>query len=173
MNWKSKSIFLSATGLFLMASTLPGSAQKVGSYTGSSADGNTISLNITGSPGAYTITGMSVGFTAQCKSGVATEGWGFSLNIPVVSGASTPFVSNNDEYYIDGALHFTSNTKIEGTIASRTSVFVPGPIPPTAAHFCLSAKQNFTLKFESTSIPMSIGPGNAVVHRIDPETPPY
>jgi hypothetical protein len=113
-----------------MAFTLPGSAQKAGSYAGSSADGNTISLTITGSPGAYTIAGMSVGFSAQCKSGVADEAWGFFLGIPVVSGASTPFVSKNDEYYIDGALHFTSNTKIEGTIASRTSVFVPSPRQP-------------------------------------------
>lgn len=173
MNWKTKSICLSATGIFLVASTLPGIAQKVGSYTGQSADGNTVSLTVTGSPGSYEIGNMSVGFTAPCKSGTATEGWGFTLNTPLASNGSTPFVSRNDEYYISGGLHFTSNTKIEGNIESRTAVFVPGPTPPTAAHFCHSPKQSFTLKFQSTSMPVSIGPGNQVVHRIDPETPPY
>jgi hypothetical protein len=170
MNWKSKA-FLSATGIFLIA--FPVSAQRVGSYTGKSADGNVVNLTIAGSPGAYTISGLSVGFTAQCKTGTADEGWGFSVNTPIVIGGNTTFVGKNDEVYINGTLHFTTNKKIEGSITSRTAVFIPGPTPPTAAHFCQSSKQSFTSNFESASVPLSIGPGNDVVHRIEPETPPY
>ena len=41
-------------------------AQEAGSYAGTSADNNTISLTVTETSGVFTVTSMSVGFTANC-----------------------------------------------------------------------------------------------------------
>ena|SRR5665213_3302784 len=62
-----------------------------------------------------------------------------------ISGGSTDFLSHNDYYYSTGSMHFSGNNTIKGTITSYSALFVPGPTPPKASQFCVSAKQAFTL----------------------------
>lgn len=139
-------------------------AQSAGTFAGTSADGGTISMVIAGTSPNFTITAMNVNFLAACKhpAGTANEGWGFSLNIPVVA-AGTNFHSGNDYYDITGLAKFPNNHSIKGTITSLTATFVPGSTPPDAAHFCASPKQAFQLTKEPADakiVPAS--PGTAV-----------
>src|SRR5579862_4633765 len=108
--------------------------------------GATISLVVSHSGSAYTVTSMSVGMIAPCKKtgNTANEGWGFGLNQDISSG-SADFTSQNDYYYTTGSMHFVGHTQIKGTITSYTATFVPGMTPPKQAQFCTSAKQAFTL----------------------------
>ncbi len=56
-------------------------AQQAGTYSGTSADNNTISMTVTESGGVFTVTSASVGFVADCNvpGNTVTEGWGFFL----------------------------------------------------------------------------------------------
>lgn len=140
-------------------------AQSAGSFAGQSADNSTISLTVTNTGGTYTVTGMSVGFTADCKkTGLsATEGWGFFLGDDITSG-STNFTSSNDYYYITGSMHFSGNNTIKGAITSYTATFVPGAAPPKQAQFCTSPKQAFTLTKEAPGADtVTAAPGTSVL----------
>jgi hypothetical protein len=139
-------------------------AQSAGSFAGQSADGNTISLTVTDTAGVFEVTGMSVGFMADCKrtGGSVSEGWGFFLGDDISSGA-TDFNSHNDYYYITGSMHFSGNNTIKGTITSYTATFVPGATPPKQAQYCVSPKQAFTLAKQSPGAAIvSAAPGTAV-----------
>jgi hypothetical protein len=61
-----KSIF--AASIVSALCTIGGAhAQSAGSFAGSSADGNTISLTVTDTGGVYTVTGMSVGILQEAR----------------------------------------------------------------------------------------------------------
>ena len=139
----SKFIAVFAGALFTATSAM---AQLAGTYLGTSADGNTISMVVTESGGVFTATTVNVGFVASCNvpGSTVSEGWGFSLNQPFVSGALN-FTSHNDYYYIFGKAHFSGNTVIKGVITSLTATFAPGSTPPIKSQFCKSPNQAFTL----------------------------
>lgn len=122
------------------------SAQSAGSFSGTSDDGAPISLNVSHSGSAYTITTMDVNMFAPCKKfgDTASEGWGFTLSQDITSGSAN-FTSHNDYYYTTGSMHFVGHTQINGTITTYTATFVPGATPPAQAQFCVSKKQSFTL----------------------------
>jgi hypothetical protein len=141
-------MIFAAAALALMAGTAQ--AQKAGTYAGTSVDGGSISVTVTGTAGNFTLSNMNVNFQAACThpARTANEGWGFFLGQAIVSGDNN-YHSGNDYYDIRGALHFPSNNKIVGNITSVTAVFVPGDNPPIKAQFCKSAKQGFTLLFQT------------------------
>jgi hypothetical protein len=121
------------------------SAQLAGTYSGHTADNNSISMVVTESGGIFTATTMNVGFVADCNTGNSvSEGWGFLANQQFVSKAMN-FTSHNDYYYIYGNAHFSGNTVIKGVITSVTATFQPGHTPPIRAQFCSSPKQAFML----------------------------
>ena len=141
-------------------------AQQVGTYSGTSADGQTITMQVTETSGQFFFGNVNVHFEATCThpAGTADEGWGFFLGQQIVSG-SNDFHSGNDYYDITGSLHFPNNKTIKGTITSVTAVFVPGSSPPKAAHFCKSAKQAFTLTTTPAPVIAPVKPGTAVTYR--------
>jgi len=121
-------------------------AQKVGTYSGTAADGTFVSFSVTKPAANFQFTNGDVNFMAACTNPARTanEGWGFFLGQDIVAG-SNPFHSSNDYYDVRGAMHFVNNNTISGQITSFTAVFVPGQDPPKTAQFCKSAKQGFTL----------------------------
>ena len=142
-------------------------AQKAGSYEGSTPDGGYMSFTVAGSSGDYSITTMNVNFVATCNhpSGTASEGWGFSLYQTIVPGVND-FHSANDYYDIVGTLRFPNKNTVKGTIQSRTAVFVPGSSPPTAAYFCKTVKESFTLTYQGPAkAPLVHNAMDAVVHK--------
>lgn len=143
-------------------------AQAAGSFAGTSADGQTISLTVTQSGSTFTVTGMSVGMSAFCKKlgDTMDEGWGFFSGADISSGAAD-FTSHNDYYYITGSMHFVGHTTIKGTITSYTATFAPGDTPPKQAQFCTSAKQAFTLNADAPGKVLPL-PSNVDTGRLKP-----
>lgn len=139
-------------------------AQAVGTYSGTSADGGFITLSVQKPAGTFTFTMGDVNFMPQCTkpSRIASEGWGFSLNQPIVAGTNN-IHSGNDYYDFTLALHFVNNKTIKGTITSVTAVFVPGSTPPNASQFCKAAKQTFALTLQPVPVMDPVKPGTAVV----------
>jgi hypothetical protein len=74
--------FVLASAMALICVTAA-QAQKVGTYTGQSADGNFMSMSVTESGGVFSISSANVNFVANCDSGgTASEGWGFFSEYP-------------------------------------------------------------------------------------------
>jgi hypothetical protein len=132
-----------------------GEAQQVGTYSGTTADGNGLSftVGIDQNTGAYEFTGAGIGFTAYCKKSNYdfNTGWSFGLGQDIVSGSNNVVVNANqyNYFYINYNLTFTDNNTIQGTVNSDTAVFEPGE-PPTKADFCKAPKnQTFTATFQT------------------------
>jgi len=156
---------LGFSALISIALIAAAQAQKVGTYSGTAADGTFISFSVTESGGIFSFANGDVNFQAQCThpSRVASEGWGFFLGQQIVPGTND-FHSGNDYYDTRGSMHFVNNKVIKGTITSVTAVFVPGADPPKNAQFCKSAKQTFTLNFQTAPTLAPVRPGTAVAH---------
>ena len=121
-------------------------AQSAGVFTGTSDDGQFISVTVTKSGSTYTVTNMSVNFAATCKHTGLTDNdsWGFYLGDDI-SGGSLNFSTKNHYYDMEGSMQFAGKLKIKGKITTYEAVFVPGPMPPKQSQFCISAKQDFLL----------------------------
>jgi hypothetical protein len=158
---KGRILLVSAAAFALACGSA--SAQKAGSYSGQTADNNTISLTVTGTSPNFSVGGMNVGFVADCArtGNSVSEGWGFFLGQPIVSGEND-FTSHNDYYWFVGTFHFVNNNTIKGTIVSYTATFVAGDDPPRKAQFCVSPKQAFTLTYQGTAAKAPIEAGTAV-----------
>jgi len=148
----------------LVCAAAPAVAQQVGTYAGTTKDGNFVSFGVDKQGGNFVLTNADVTFTAACKhpDGTTNEGWGFFVG-QNISGKKVSFVSNDDYYYISANLTFTSDKKIKGDIESRTAVFVPGATPPNASHFCISKKQSLTATFQAAGAVQGIPAGGAIV----------
>lgn len=161
----SSAIFRHLMALCLVGFATGALAQKVGTYSGTADDGSFVSFTVSKTGSTFSFTNGDVNFQAQCTKpdGVANEGWGFFLGQDIVNG-DNPFHSGNDYYDIRGSMHFSNDNTIKGTLTSVTAVFVPGDDPPKKAHFCKSAKQGFTLKFQTAPQTPPVAPGTSVHH---------
>ncbi|HUJ47212.1 MAG TPA: hypothetical protein VLV55_08785 [Rhizomicrobium sp.] len=159
-----RSAFLLSVALISAAPVSALHAQMVGTYVGTTEDGSLMTMAVTESAGVFYLGASSVNFTAQCTdpSRTVSGGEGFFLGQPI-SESTTNFAWGDDNYDFRGALHFASNKVIKGTITSRTAALVPGD-PPRKSQFCESAKQPFTLTFQTAPIFFPELPGTTVVH---------
>src|SRR5690242_19288570 len=120
-------------------------AQLFGTYPGSSADGELMSMSVIQAGSTLSIGNADVNMRVDCyhPGRLDYEGWGFYLGQDIVA-ANINFHTGN--HYCDsrGMFYFYNAKAIRGTVSSVTAVFVPGPDPATAAQFCSSPTQNFT-----------------------------
>lgn len=171
----SVTLALAALSAIAISATINGAcAQQVGTYSGTTANGTTVTVNVTESNGVFSIGNMNIGFLASCDKGQPTsEGWGFFLGQTIPdAGASMNFISQNHYYYTTGKLRFSSNTKIKGNVLARTAVFFPHN-PPAQSRFCASANETFTATYTGPSSFLGVGPGHAVVRQNQTEIAPY
>lgn len=130
----------------LCAVSAPASAQTAGTYSGASADGQTVSFVVgTDSNNVLAITGASIDFAAPCKGGTAPtlySGWGFGADA-VITNRKAVLVAPDPYFYITANLKFVGST-ITGTITTKTAYLDPGKTPPKLADFCESPLQAFT-----------------------------
>jgi hypothetical protein len=124
----------------------PGSAQTAGTYTGTSADGQTVSFTVgTDSDSNLAVTGASIGFAAPCKGGTAPtlySGWGFSADA-VIANHKTTMTAPDPFFYIVADMHF-SGSSVTGKIITIAPYLDPGKTPPNKADFCESPAQAFS-----------------------------
>ena len=159
----------SAAAILAVAVPMNAWAQQVGTYNGTTADGNSVSFTVGVDPsnGDFEITGATIFFTATCQvtGDMVNTGWGFGMGQDIVGGTA-PFQSG-DEYfdiYSPANIVFHGTQTVTGHLVSRTAVFRSGT-PPTQAEFCISPSQAFTATFSTTdrASPLPVG-STAVYH---------
>ena len=132
------------------------SAQKVGTYTGTSADGQSISITIgtDSNTGLLQVQGWNYGIASACSGGttfntawgLGTDGTGNDLD-----GATGTYKNAYIYVYVTSTFRFVRN-EIIGTLASYTPTFAPvASGRPTKAIFCTSKNQKFTATFVEPS----------------------
>jgi hypothetical protein len=152
--------------LCAMAVSTAGWAQQAGTYTGTSADGQTVSFTVgTDSDNDLAVTGASIGFQAPCKGGTMPtlySGWGFGTDA-VISAHKANMVAADPYFYITADLKFSGST-VSGSITTRTPDLDPGNTPPTKADFCESPKQAYSATLGGTGPSTPALPAGTMVH---------
>jgi len=138
--------------LCAMAVSTAGWAQTAGTYTGTSADGQAISLVVgLDSNSVLAVTGASISYVAPCKGGSAPTlytGWGFGTDTVITAHKAT-MTATDPFFYIVADMHF-SGSNVSGFITSRSPYLDPANTPPVRADFCESPKQAFSATLGAT-----------------------
>jgi hypothetical protein len=144
-------------------------AQTAGTYSGTTADGNPISMTVMGSGSDYAVTGFTLNYTADCAhSGSSLFGnFASGANFPLTNGAADFSLTVFQSVYTFGSLHFVGNHTIKGTITTDQAAFDPGSTPPKRAEFCESPKQAFTMDKGAPADAQTLKPVVAVTRAAD------
>ena len=138
--------------------TSAASAQVAGTYAGTSADGQSISISVTfdSGTGLYEITGATVWYNVHC-TGLGTgitinEGLGWNPGTELNPGANQMTFSGNEEnIFANLGWHKYSNA-FTGNIDTRIAALVPnGAARPNHVMYCESASQPLTLTYQGPS----------------------
>ena len=127
----------------------------LGTYNGTSADGNSLSIVVAADPkdGDPELTYLGLNLTAPCKPTdldyTLQTGWGFDASIDIPKSGrikiSTPF----SYITVEANLVFAADGSVSGTITSYEPVLYPVGPKPTRALFCTSPEQTLSLTLES------------------------
>jgi hypothetical protein len=143
---------LAFTALCTVALGSAASAQTAGTYSGTSADGQTVSFVVgTDGDSNLAVTSASIGFAAPCKGGTAPtlySGWGFGTDAVIVNHKTT-MTAPDPYFYIVATLKFSGST-VTGNISTKTPYLDPGKTPPKVADFCESPVQAFSATLGGT-----------------------
>jgi hypothetical protein len=135
----------SAAACLMLAVPSVAFGQAAGTYSGTSADGGTISMTVSETSGKFAITGFSMSFTADCAHGGSVDNnFSAGTNFPITGGKADFADELFQSIYTFGNLHFVGTDAIKGTITTDDVTFAPGT-PPKRAEFCAVPKQAFQL----------------------------
>ena len=126
------------------------SAQQAGTYSGTIADGSTISftLGADSSTGSLQVQSFNFNFKDACSPGAFTfdSGWGLGGNGPDITGSKSTYTYSFGYLYMTATMKF-SGSGVTGTILNATPTFVApttaGSEPKKAA-YCSSKKQTYS-----------------------------
>ncbi len=150
--------FTRAAGLTIAAGSiglllpLTASAQQVGTYTGTSATGQTVTVTVglDAGTGQYQLTEIDGGITENCAKGDNPQvgwGWGFQMGQDF-SGTLVTNTLYTSTLYVKTTLKFVGTDTIKGQfVSSAPSFVVSSTVPPTQIQLCHSGKVPFTLSF--------------------------
>ena len=148
-------------GAAMMAAAIatPAAAQVAGTYSGTSADGQSLTFVVATDPntGELAVTSAGIYFSAPCRDStyILNTGWGFGLAADIKKG--TVRISEYDNYYhFAVTLTFASDGQsATGTIASTSPTLYPDSAKPTKALFCTSPEQalSLTLQLDAPATP--------------------
>src|SRR5437868_246007 len=127
------------------------SAQVAGTYSGTSADGQSISITVTfdSGTGFYEITGATVFYSARC-TGLGTgisinEGLGWDPGTELPPGANQMTFSGNEENIFANIGWHKSTNAFTGNIDTRIAALVPNGVSrPNHVMYCESASEPLT-----------------------------
>jgi len=159
---------ISAAAGFALFQPPPASAQQVGTYAGKTANGDFIEVLVakdTGT-GKLELTDISYDFTATCAAtgGKVVTSYGIGLETDIVNHKAT-FESEGISLWVTGNIDFETVNEATGKIRSLIAAFKPGMTEgatPTAAEFCVSASQTFSVTFQ-TNPAAAVAPSGARV----------
>ena len=153
---KKLSCLLAAAGLAFGAHAAH--AQTAGNYTGTIADGSTMSFTVgNDANNVLAVTSFGFSFTDTCHPGSSTlaSGWGLAADAPITAGKAT----YKDKFaYLNLLVTFTfSGSTATGTIANQAPTFAPyHGAKPTKAVFCSSPTQTFSASIPAPSAPRAL-----------------
>lgn len=143
-----------------MAWTGTALAVTAGTYSGTAADGSSVSFTVgKDSGGKLAVISAYMGFNAKCKGAIPSTfstGWGFDTDA-VIKNDSASFVYGNggaDYFYVPLSFSF-SGTSVTGKESFQTAILVSSTKAPGAAEFCYSASQAYSATLAaSPSLPI-------------------
>jgi len=145
---------LSIYGAAVIAAALaiPATAQEVGTYSGTSADGQGLSFAVGTDPnnGDPQLINATIFFSAPCKNStyVLSTGWGFGLSNDIVRG-KVKFVTPDNYFTFTVNLTFSADGQsATGTIESVAPTLYKVGAHPTKALICTSPSQALSLTLQ-------------------------
>jgi hypothetical protein len=155
-----------AAAIFLVALPTIASAQQVGTYNGTTADGNSVSfvVGFDAVNNVDEITGATIGFSATCSTGdVTNQTWGFGVGEDIIAGRAS-FAADNDYFdiYAPAGVAFHGTQTVTGHLISRTAIFKTQGPPATGAQYCISPSQTFTATFAGPERGPALPPGTEI-----------
>ncbi|HWY15772.1 MAG TPA: hypothetical protein VNX86_11600 [Rhizomicrobium sp.] len=151
---KIEHMLKNAAAILLVALPTIASAQQLGTYNGTTADGNPVSFTVGYDTvnSVYEITSASIQFSATCAAtgDIINEGWGFGVAEDIIAGRA-PFQAESEYFdiYAPAGVAFHGTMTVTGHLISRTAVFKTDGQPAGGAQFCMSPNQAFTATFAS------------------------
>jgi len=161
-----KQILSLACMLFCAIGTSAG-AQTIGTYYGTSADGQFLDFTVGTDPNtsSLALTGSGINFDAPCKSPNPDlmSSWGFGFTQDIADRKVTMQVGAQDVNVLANMTFSRDGNTVSGAITSRAVAFVPFTSVPSKGEFCESSKQAFTATL-STASPKRplLAPGEAL-----------
>jgi hypothetical protein len=137
---------LLATAVAAAAIATPVAAQVPGTYSGTTADGQSVSFVVATDPnnGEYALTSASINFSAPCKNQDYTlnTGWGFGLEADIVKRRVVTTQSGNYFYFAINLLFSTDGQSATGTLESISPTLfqTPTATKPNTSAYCESPK---------------------------------
>jgi hypothetical protein len=138
-------------------------AQKAGTYTGTSADGQYLDFTVGTDTNTNNLAVLEAGinFDAACNGGnpdlIQSWGLGFTQDI---ANRKADFVFDGQDIYVNANMAFSKDgNSVTGTINTRVVGFAPSTGAPTKSEFCQSAKQAFSATYSSAAAkpPLALG----------------
>ncbi|MBS0447063.1 MAG: hypothetical protein JSR59_14060 [Proteobacteria bacterium] len=125
------------------------SAQQVGVYSGTTADGHSIRIDVQydADAGQYYVDDIQANFTFNCQKTDPQE-WGLEIGsyIPVANGsASFPYITTS--FYLNTSMTFVGANRVGGKVQGGLPLFVNLDIPPKQAQTCRSDALRFTATY--------------------------
>ena len=149
---KIEHMLRNAAAILLVALPTIASAQQVGTYNGTTADGNQVSFVVSFDTvnNVDEITAATIGFAATCQAtgDIAHQTWGFGVGEDIIGGKAQ-FQAGGDYFniYAPSGVAFNNAGTMYGHLVSRTAVFKSDGPPATGAQYCISPSQAFTATF--------------------------
>jgi hypothetical protein len=142
-------------------------AQKIGTYYGTSADGQFLDFTVGQDTNTNSIAVLEAGinFDAACNGGnpdlIQSWGLGFTQDI---ANRKADFVFDGQDIYVNANMVFSKDgNTVTGTIDTRVVGFAPSTGAPTKSEFCQSAKQAFSATYSSAAAKAAqLAPGMTV-----------
>jgi hypothetical protein len=143
-------------------------AQKIGTYYGTSADGQFLDFTVgtDTNTGSLALLGAGINFAAACTGGnpdlMASWGFGFTQDI---AAHKVSMLFGNTDVYVTANLVFAGNgNTVSGNITSRAAAFAPSTGAPVKAEYCISAKQAFTATLSTSAPKVAVPAAGTSVH---------
>jgi hypothetical protein len=148
-----KSLFSACGGVIIAAVfAMPAAAQEVGTYNGTSADGQSVSFTVSIDPNtsAKEITGATVWFLAACKNSTYSlnEGEGWGPNVDVAANHKVSATFSVPGFFNIFSLKFAADgSTATGTTETLAPYLDPANSPPKKSLFCESRRQTLSLTY--------------------------
>jgi hypothetical protein len=147
-------------GAAIIAAVLatPAAAQEVGTYTGTSADGQDLEFVVGNDPntGYLALTSAGISFSAPCRNStvVLNTAWGLDLMQDIINRRTGEFSKTDSYFTFDLKLVFAADGQTAtGTITTYRPTLDPIGSRPTKALFCESPEQALALTLQATGAP--------------------